>query len=77
MKSVIIENLEFRLSVLNEELARLNNQCRSNMLFGKAFDNKLLFRISQIKHEIYIIKNEIHSQKTSGVRKDDPKRICK
>lgn len=63
MISPIIENLEFRLSVLSDELSRLSNQCRSNIQLSNGIDKKHLFRISQLKQEIEIIKQEINNQR--------------
>lgn len=75
MISAIIENLEYRLSVLYDEFARISERCRSNLVMGKAAEKKHLMQLSQIRIEIQIIKQEISNQSQSGVSKYDTTRI--
>lgn len=62
MKSPIVENLEYRLSVLEDERKLLTNRFNTSMHFGAALDKKKIFRLSQISQEIKIIKHAIRSQ---------------
>lgn len=74
MKSPIIENLEYRLSVLEDERKLLTNRFKKSLPFGAALNKKQIYRLSQISQEIKIIKQALHSQKTIRVTLNDTQR---
>lgn len=59
----VIENLQFRLSVLQDKKMALNRRARSTLVMGKLFSNRELFRLGQIDREIQLIKYELIKQR--------------